>query len=419
MTQRRSIGEILLQCGRIKQEDVERALQYQRENGCFFGEALVSLGLVTREELDWGLASQYDLPYVFPDPESIDPEAAHMVSAEWALAHLVLPIMKTAETLTVVVDSPMRKDALAELQGRTELRIELALASPSSIRELIRHVFARPAAVEEQMPAPVGLKALLAAAQDAAAERFGISVRGKEALGWYEDHGEARRHPLEALWERELDGYLSPPPSEKLTGGVRSADWEAALSREGVVTRVQARVLLSDGGAEYLFRPVQRRSGAQDRFQPPHQAVLSEIRLLARSGAARFVLITDPPEFGRELLPFLPALTLDPSWRSVHVTDAAEEAAVDVFTVKISNGAQRRNELQDLRAFRFDVVTADLKGPPDEWAPEVLDAASVAFLLAEREEEIRALEAEGARWMLRVERAEKDRLRWSLQPLHR
>lgn len=420
MTQRRSIGEILVETGRITEADVERALQYQRENGCFFGEALVALGFVTREELDWGLANQFQLPYIFPDPESIDPDAAHMVSPEWALAHLVLPIMKSQDTLTVVVDSPLRKDAIAELEARTDLTVELALASPNSIRELIRHVFARQAAAaDEAIPAPASLKAVLVSSRDAASERFGISVRGREAWGWYEDRGEVRRRPLEPGWERELEDALAPPPSEKMGGGARSAEWEAVLNREGVATRVQARVLVSEGGSEYLFRPVRQRSSVQDRFEPPNQAVLSEIRLLARSGAARFVLRTDPPELGHEILPYLPALTLDPSWRSVHVTDRRDPAAPEVFTVSVPQGAERRAALQELRAFRFDVVTADLSGPPDEWAPEVLDTARVAFLIAEGEDQVRALEAEGARWMLRVERTPDQHVRWSLQPLHR
>ena len=76
MAERRTIGQILMSFGRITEEDVGRALEHQREAGGYFGEALLAMGFVSQEELEWGLASQFDLPYVFPEADSIDPEAA-------------------------------------------------------------------------------------------------------------------------------------------------------------------------------------------------------------------------------------------------------------------------------------------------------------------------------------------------------
>ena len=97
MAERRTIGQILMSFGRISEQDVAQALEYQKERGGYFGEALLACGLVSEEELEWGLASQFDLPYVFPGPDAVDPEAAALVSPEWALSHLTLPIMKAGK----------------------------------------------------------------------------------------------------------------------------------------------------------------------------------------------------------------------------------------------------------------------------------------------------------------------------------
>src|SRR5207244_1796640 len=102
MSDKRQLGTILLESGRINQDDVDRVLEYQRTNGGFFGKALVALGIVTRDEIDWALASQFDLPYIFPNAESVDQEAASLVAADWALAHLAVPIVRAGDTLTVV-----------------------------------------------------------------------------------------------------------------------------------------------------------------------------------------------------------------------------------------------------------------------------------------------------------------------------
>ncbi|MEX2049549.1 MAG: hypothetical protein WEB90_08230, partial [Gemmatimonadota bacterium] len=103
MTQRPSLGQILMGSGRITQADVERALAYQRERGGFFGQALIACGLISEGEVEWSLASQFDLPYVFPEADAVDYEAASLVTPDWALEHLTLPIMKTPGSLKVIV----------------------------------------------------------------------------------------------------------------------------------------------------------------------------------------------------------------------------------------------------------------------------------------------------------------------------
>ena len=176
MAERRTIGQILQGMGRIDEGDVERALEHQRQNGGYFGEALLALGILSPEELEWSLASQFDLPYVFPEADTIDPEAAALVSPEWALAHLALPITKTDSALTVVVDSPMKTRAVEELQARTNREIHLALASANNIRELIRQVYASTATQEpSDQLSSVRLDEGLGLALEAAANRFGIS----------------------------------------------------------------------------------------------------------------------------------------------------------------------------------------------------------------------------------------------------
>lgn len=416
MEERRNLGEILVSTGRITEEDTVRALRYQQDHGGYFGEALLALGLLSPEELEWGLASQYDLPYVFPDVDSIDPQAAAMVSAEWALAHLTLPIMRTSRTLTVLVDAPNRTAGVEELARRTDREIEIALASASKIRELVRGVYAR-LEEEGELARPVSLDEAFALALGAAAERFGISARGHRAWVWYEDGGSRRRRRLEGLWEQELDRLVSPPPGERV-GTEPSTTFSARLNRRGMVTPVEVRHLQSAGGREFLFRAVPERSAARERFTPPPADVLSETRLLARSGSARFAVSTEPRELGPRILPHLPALLIDPSWRSVHLHEGEAVEESGVFTVPLATDpAARARELEGLGAFRFDVVTAAPSGDlrSGGWS-EALDLAPVGFLLLTDGDRGAAREA-GVRWELEIVRRDDDTLRWSLHPL--
>lgn len=420
MAERRNIGEILMSFGRITEEDVTEAVAYQKEHGGYFGEALLSLGLISQEELEWGLASQFDLPYVFPDADSIDPRAASLVTPEWALAHLALPIMMTEQALTVVVDSPVKTRAIQDLQARTDREIELALASPSRIRGLIRQVYARDRPDEEAgRSAPVKLQEVFSRALDAGALRFGVSVRGQRAWAWYEDGGRVRRHRLHGLWDSELQALVAPPPEEALEERASRGDWSARINRDGVVHPVAVRYLGDESGAEYLFRPVRDDTVVEERFDPPSRETLSEVRLLARSGAARFLVTSEPQDLGGEILPHLSTLLLDSSWRSVHVSDGVRPPPPESFSLELPRDDPEswRGELEGLKAFHFDAVAVDLSGPADRWIESALDIADVAFLLWEGNRDRKVAHEAGVRWELRVETIDEDRLRWTLDPL--
>ena len=379
--ERQTIGQILVNVGRITEGHVDQALHYQQKNGGYFGAALVACGFVTEGELEWGLASQFDLPYVFPEADAVDPEAAAMVSPEWALAHLTLPIMMTDETLTVIVESPLKTTAVDELHSRTDRTIELALASASKIRELIRQVYARGAAADEERRAPLELREVLDEVLTVASARFGVSVRRARASAWWDDRGTIRRRPLAGDWLTELERMVVPGPAAQTSGKLRAA-WDADLDRAGVATPLSVQYLGDESGSEYLFklRPVE--SGLEERFPPPAAGILSEVQMLARSGRARFIVRTDPGALGHGVLPHLPTLLLDPSWRSIYLHAHEQAAAGEVFSVTLPRDPDKwTEELEALRAFYFGVVTVDLSGGNKYWAGEVLDVASVAFLL--------------------------------------
>jgi hypothetical protein len=418
MTDRPTIGDILMDSGRVSRQNVERALAYQRENGGFFGEALVACGFASEGEVEWGLASQYDLPYVFPEAEAVDYRAASLVSPEWALAHLTLPIMRTDESLTVIIDSPLKTAAVEELRARTQLDIQLALASSSTIRELIREVYARGTAADEEAPGrPLELARALDLALEAGAPRFGVSSRGATAWAWWDDAGTVRRRPLGGDWRVEL-GEALEPAADPEGGGPTPARWSARLSRAGRSTPVQVHFLSDESGCEYLLVPSDAESTARWRFSPPPAGVVSEVRLLARTGKARLVVTTEPDGLGHELLPHLPEMLFEPGWRSIYVHAGERAGELEVFSRQLSSDPETwASELEALRAFRFDVVAVDLDRGDADWAEAALDVASVALVLWSGGGLERAREA-GIRWHLHVARSAADELEWRLEPLH-
>jgi protein-tyrosine kinase len=58
------IGQILLRAGKLTADDVNRVLQFQRNNASLFGEAALNMKLIKIEDLQSALAVQFSFPYV-------------------------------------------------------------------------------------------------------------------------------------------------------------------------------------------------------------------------------------------------------------------------------------------------------------------------------------------------------------------
>jgi type IV pilus assembly protein PilB len=412
MTERRTIGQILVELGRITEDDVARALEYQRDRGGFFGEALVASGVVSEEELEWGLASQHDLHYVFPDADAIDLEAAALVSAEWALANLTLPIVRTGNTVQVIIDSPLKDDALRELRERTGLEVDVALAGPAAIREVIGEVFSRLAAADEAGATPVDLASAMDEINRVRAPRFGISVRGARALAWWETSAGVRRRPLSGGWRVALDRMLAPGPSEAAGDRLR-AEWSADINRDGDVTPVEVRYLSDESGRELAFERKQVDPELDERFGRAPAELAAEVAALAHGGGARISVRSSTGELARAITPHLPALLLGPHWRSVYLF-AERGAEHEAFSVRLPDDpAAWPAEADALGAFRFDAAAIDLGGASGDAGP-LRRVADTFFLLGGDG----ARDGLDVRWTLDIEHGTDGDLTWSLGPIN-
>jgi hypothetical protein len=92
----RALGAILFDSKMVTQDDIERALAEQQASGLRFGEALVKLGIVSDEDVHWGLSHQMNLPFVRLQVEAIDPEAVRLVPGDFARRTGCCPICWSA-----------------------------------------------------------------------------------------------------------------------------------------------------------------------------------------------------------------------------------------------------------------------------------------------------------------------------------
>ena len=70
----RSIGNILIDVGRLSAESVEAILRLQSERGLRFGDAAIELGLLSDDDVHFALANQFDYPYLSAGDNSLSHE---------------------------------------------------------------------------------------------------------------------------------------------------------------------------------------------------------------------------------------------------------------------------------------------------------------------------------------------------------
>lgn len=74
MHDRRSLGAVLVDTGRLSIENAEQVLRFQLEKNLRFGEAAVQLGFLTQADIDYALSRQFNFPYLLRGQSSVSEE---------------------------------------------------------------------------------------------------------------------------------------------------------------------------------------------------------------------------------------------------------------------------------------------------------------------------------------------------------
>src|SRR5258706_5159515 len=68
------IGALLVDSGKITQEEADRVMRLQREKGLRFGDAAIKLGLIIPADIERALSQQFEFPYLIPGTSSLSGE---------------------------------------------------------------------------------------------------------------------------------------------------------------------------------------------------------------------------------------------------------------------------------------------------------------------------------------------------------
>jgi type IV pilus assembly protein PilB len=153
------IGELLLKEKRITPEQLQEALNYQRQNGGKLGYNLIKLGYVKDEEITALLSKQYGVPSIALAQFEIDPAVVKLVPADTAQKYQIVPLSRAGATLTIAMTDPTNVFAMDDIKFMTGYNVEPVVASETAVIDAIAKYYGKapPTAADA---APQGASAL-------------------------------------------------------------------------------------------------------------------------------------------------------------------------------------------------------------------------------------------------------------------
>jgi len=136
------IGDILINAGFIKEEQLQEALAYQKvDKSKRLGAILVDYGYVTEAQLLAALSKRLNVPVLDLNDTAIDLEAAGKIPQNIAFKYTLLPIAEENNHLIVAMNDPLDFYAIEDLRLITNMNIDVVLAQREVILETIRKTY--------------------------------------------------------------------------------------------------------------------------------------------------------------------------------------------------------------------------------------------------------------------------------------
>jgi len=131
------LGEILIQRKKITREQLDSALQAQKQKGGFIGEILVGFGLLDERDIVVALVIQCGLPYIAVNKYTIDPQIVRLIPKAVALKEKVIALDRIGEILSVVMVNPLTEESKEYLEKMTKCRVATFISTKAEIEEAI------------------------------------------------------------------------------------------------------------------------------------------------------------------------------------------------------------------------------------------------------------------------------------------
>lgn len=125
----------------VSEEEINKALELQKETGGSLSEVLLKLGLIDEKSLLLIFSKDLGIPPIELSRFKVSEELTKIIPFHYARKHKVIPVGKISNTLTVAMSDPLNIFALDDLKKLTGLEINPVLASSADIEAALERFY--------------------------------------------------------------------------------------------------------------------------------------------------------------------------------------------------------------------------------------------------------------------------------------
>ncbi len=136
-----NLGELLLREKVLTPDQLKSALETQKEKNVPLQTAIVSLGLISEEDMAQALSRQLGYPYIDLDQFEVYPDVVGLIPVDIVKKYMIMPIHRIRSFLTLAMVDPTDLEVLEDVRFRTGLSIQPVIASESGIMNAINKYY--------------------------------------------------------------------------------------------------------------------------------------------------------------------------------------------------------------------------------------------------------------------------------------
>jgi regulator of PEP synthase PpsR (kinase-PPPase family) len=152
---RKKMGEVLIDEGLVKEEQVQEALRRQRSTGESFGEILVSMGFVSEIDIARTLVKQSGLPYIDASRYRINKDGVAAVPGELMWQNQFIVLDKIGKTLLVAISNVLSTEVFEKLERVSGSQIFVYVSTSAQVLQALEKNVPLNGKLQDSKAAPV------------------------------------------------------------------------------------------------------------------------------------------------------------------------------------------------------------------------------------------------------------------------
>ena len=137
VTTKNSLGQMLVQAGKIDENQLKKALDIQKDKDVYIGVIFRELGYLDEKELNKYISQQMQIPSIPLGHYNIDKNSLNLIPERTVRSYKMLPLFQLNNTLNIAVIDPLDTNPINAARKATGLKIEPVIVTETELENAI------------------------------------------------------------------------------------------------------------------------------------------------------------------------------------------------------------------------------------------------------------------------------------------